>query len=186
VLTAWARFRGKNGDKNGSNVAVQKAAQLIKRMEWLFQRGNALAEPNAITYNIFISVLAQSSDPDASDRALEMLETMKTLDREHGRAKCRPDCVTYTTIINALANKPDGKEAAADSAIQLLTELEQLYEETNDPAYRPNIQTYCSVSVDFACLVNHKCKSRFQWSAPSPHILHCPSHCIRTGCPRDR
>jgi len=139
VLTAWARSKNADG-------AVENTQQLLNRMEKAYRRGNSRAAPNAISYNIAISALTNSNDPGAADRALKILETMKQLD-EDGRSNCRPDCVTYTSIINVVAKHMQGRDPkeSAKQAISLLDELEALYQQTADPAFKPNIRTYTAV-----------------------------------------
>lgn len=139
VLTAWARSRRRD-------TAVQNAQLLLKRMEKEYRRGNTKAGPNTISYNIIISALTNSNDPKAADHALEILETMKRLDAE-GRENCRPDCVTYTSIINVVAKQMASRsqKEAAKRAISLLDELDESYLRTHDPAYKPNIRTYTAV-----------------------------------------
>jgi pentatricopeptide repeat protein len=137
VLTAWARSRDRDN--------TLRLLEVMQRMEKAYQLGNTRAQPNVISYNILINALAKSNDPDAADRALKIFHTMKVLAEEKDRDDCRPDCVTYTSLIDALAKRKSNHEESAQQAITLLEELEESYRQTGDQSLKPNIRTYTSL-----------------------------------------
>jgi PPR repeat family len=143
VLTVWAR--SKNHDKSSSTMGVDKATQLLQRMEKAFQdRTNRLAKPNSVSYNIVMNALAHSSDPTAVDQAFVVFNKMVELGKQ-GNQSCRPDRITYTTLIHALSNQSSNPQKAAKRAIELLKELEDSFQQTKDPAVKPNTRAYTSV-----------------------------------------
>ncbi len=122
VLSAFAR------SKNQESVET-----LLKRMKKAFENGNTLAQPTTVTYNILISAIP------SPERALKLLESMKTM----GKA-CQPDCVTYTTIMGILAKRSDNADI---KSIELLNELESMYNKTGDQSLKPTIKTYTTVRL---------------------------------------
>jgi hypothetical protein len=116
--------------------------------EKAYRQGNLNARPNAVSWNIYINALAKLNGPDAIDRAMEVIEKMKRIGEEPGFEDCRPDCVTYTSLIDVLANRKSDQQDAAEKAIDLLEEIEGSYCETGDEHLKPNIRTYTSVSCE--------------------------------------
>lgn len=137
VMASWAR--SKDGEK-----AAHNTERVFRRMEKAYRRGNARAKPTGISYNILMNAMVRSKEPMALNRAFEIFETMKRLDRDNPDGRYRPDAVTYTTIINVLAKQGENKEAS-EKAIDLLVELEGSYNRTMDRSLKPNIRTYTAV-----------------------------------------
>jgi hypothetical protein len=69
---------------------------------------------------------------------------MKKLALESENEDCRPDVVTYTSVIDTIAKQSSLE--ASEKAELLLEELETAYRESLDPRMKPNIRTYTSVS----------------------------------------
>lgn len=120
VLSTFARSKNQ-----------ERVENLLKRMEKAFEHGNTFAQPTTVTYNILISAVS------SPQRALELLESMKTM----GKA-CQPDCVTYTTVMGVLAKRSDNADI---QSIELLDELESMYDKTGDQSLKPTIKTYTTV-----------------------------------------
>jgi pentatricopeptide repeat protein len=137
VLTAWSRSKNRT-------LAARNTESILRRMEEDFANGCKMAvAPNTVSYNIVLSALAQSNDPRAEDRALALFERMKERHAQ-GIASCRPDCITYNTIIPLLC-KQKTKRNVVDIAMDLLSEVENVYRNTQDAAYKPNTRLYTSV-----------------------------------------
>jgi pentatricopeptide repeat protein len=116
----------------------------LARLERAYRNGDVEAKPNAATYNSMINCYAKSKSPDASDRAIKILESMKEMSLETDREDCHPDVITYTSVIDALSKT--GTVEGSEMAGSLLEELEIAFFETGDRKMKPNIRTYTSVS----------------------------------------
>lgn len=139
VINAWARSRERD--------ASVRAEEVLQRAEEAFASGNDLAQPNALTYNSMINCYAKSNDPDASQKSLAILDLMKEKFQLEGFEDCRPDVVTYTSVIDTLARTRIAE--AADIAENLMEELENLHESNpGDRRRQPNIRTYTSVCIN--------------------------------------
>jgi pentatricopeptide repeat protein len=72
---------------------------------------------------------------DKAQRSHAVLERMKKMQAE-GKHSCRPDSVTYNTVMNAYAKS---KEADAPLKVEaLLREMHQLYETSGDRFQKPS------------------------------------------------
>ena len=136
VLTAWS--------KSPQRDAPVRAGQVLQRMEASYRAGNKASRPTAMSRNILIHVWARHPDEAAASAVLRIFGDMQELAQEEGRSDCRPDVFTYTSLIDVLAKQSDQSELA----IQLLEELEEMYERTRDTNLKPNIRSYTSVSSD--------------------------------------
>jgi pentatricopeptide repeat protein len=137
VLTAWSRSKNRT-------LAAQNTESTLRRMEEDVASGSTKAVvPNTVSYNIVLSTLAQSNNPRAEQRAVALFERMKERHAQ-GIAPCRPDCITYNTILPLLC-KQKTKRNVVDIAMELLSEVETVYQSTHDAAYKPNTRLYTSV-----------------------------------------
>ena len=135
VMTAWAR----------SKRSIENTERILKKMEREYLGGNKAVEPTVITFNIFINAIAQSGMPGALEMSLATVEKMKSMGMENERPKCMPDCVTYSTVIGVVGKTMTQGSGGEEKAMELLEELESLYERSRDLAYRPSMQTYTAV-----------------------------------------
>lgn len=86
ALDAWAKSEDCDPDE-----AVRKAERILALIDF----------PDTTCYNIVANIYAKTGRPH---RAIEVLNRMKS-DYEGGRNRlCRPDNITYTTVIHALCN----------------------------------------------------------------------------------
>lgn len=106
VLTGWAKSQDPN--------AVGKAEALFQRMLDLYNEIDL--KPNTVTLNALITVLANSRQQGAAQKALHYLNMMKdSLDYP-------PDSTSYNTVVSALANSRE--YGAPDMAELLLKEMQ--------------------------------------------------------------
>uniref|UniRef100_A0A7S2XTP4 Pentacotripeptide-repeat region of PRORP domain-containing protein n=1 Tax=Attheya septentrionalis TaxID=420275 RepID=A0A7S2XTP4_9STRA len=161
VLTAWAHSAGVDDE------APFKAASILKRMEYLYESGeNIMARPNTLSYNSVIHAWAKSRHPQAVERAQELFHRMKEQTKKYeemtasnnnnnnnnkaSSCPCRPDVITYTSVLNAIAKssmfgKKNRGQDKAQLAEKLLEEMEAEYERTGDPNLQPNAKTFTAV-----------------------------------------
>lgn len=139
VLTTWSR--GKQHQQ-----AADACLGLLDNMEELFHQNKKRRIPNTVSYNIALHTLAKTQKADRKDdvvptKAMDILNRMNDMVETHGRTDCRPDVITYTSCIDAMAKSGDGEKAEA-----LLKELEDAYEKSGRQAsLQPNIRSYTSV-----------------------------------------
>lgn len=117
--------------------------QILLKMERLWEQGNHKVEPTNRHFNLVINAYAKGSDPFAARKAYGLLERMKG-----GSFRSKPDIITYTTVIQCLSKSADPN--AASVAVGLLEEAFRVYEETGDPAMRPNLRTFTMVILTLA------------------------------------
>jgi len=100
-------------------------------------------EPTNRHFNVVINAYAKSSDPFAARKAHALLQRMK-----EGTFLRKPDIISYTSVIECFS-----KSAESDApriVIDLLEEAFAVYQQTGDPAMRPNLRTFTMVILTLA------------------------------------
>lgn len=139
ILHAWAvsNIRG----------APLRAQQLLDHMTTLYNAGNEDVKPDVFSYTATLSAWAGATyDPQASDRALEILHLMENQCALGNKDAC-PNAVTYTAVINCVGKS--GKPNAALEAYEILLSMEKRWREGEEDL-RPDLITYSSVIDAFA------------------------------------
>jgi hypothetical protein len=112
--------------------------QTVEQMEEVLDRMESVLEGGKVTnknFNAVINMYAKSGDKNASDKVLQLLDRMKKSDL------VEPDTITYTTAMECLTKSPD-TDFAADKALELLAEIQSLYETTQKSSIMPNSRTF--------------------------------------------
>lgn len=121
--------------KSSYPFAAQKAYKLLQRMKASqFEE----SKPDIISYTSVIECFSKSSEPNASDLALGLLEEAFQIHEKTGDPNMRPNLRTFTNVIKTLANC----HGSVVKARQLLTRLVGMYEETQEESLRPNTYPY--------------------------------------------
>ena len=134
VLHAWAR--------SGVPDAGKYAEDILRSMH-----GNGVV-PNARTYTTTMDAWSRSFGcPESTKRAMALLSELENLQRQGhpssaGNKWMKPNCVTYSTVINSLALSKT-EPLKAHKAFGLLQRMNRLGKE--DFEVRPNRVTYNSV-----------------------------------------
>ena len=111
-------------------------------MDDLCQSGKIAARPNAFTYSTLINALVRSGNlQQAEDIFNHMVKTYQTDPTDPRVAK--PNTIQLTQIASAWSKS--GDKDAGIKAEELLTRLENLYDEYREPKMRPNALTYTAV-----------------------------------------
>jgi tetratricopeptide (TPR) repeat protein len=114
--------------------AAEKCEIIVKNMEDRYLRGESSVKPDIACYNCWIDVYSKSGSKDAASNALNVIERVITLSKD---LDLRPDVVSFTTAMNAIANS----NCAPDSAEALLDQMTELN-------IKPNKYTYNSFVSD--------------------------------------
>ena len=114
VLDAYAKI----GDPEGAEA-------VSRRLEKLWEAGNAKVKPNTILYNTVINAWAKSQGKGAAQRAEAILEHMEQL-HQQGHEDVRPDVISYGAVINAWARSRE--KGAAQRAEAILNHMLKLDE----------------------------------------------------------
>ena len=122
--------------KSGRKDAVKEAEKILDA----FMSGSLDITPNTVTFTIALEILAKSGERGSASKADAILRSM--LDFSQTNDQVRPNALTFNVVIDAYAKSRDPK--AAYRAEELLCQLEQLYEETNEEDLKPNIVSYTS------------------------------------------
>jgi hypothetical protein len=106
--------------------------QTVEQMEQVLDRMEAVLDTGKVTnknFNMVLNAYAKSRESDAAQKALQLLDRMKS------SQLVDPDTITYTTVMECLSKCPD-TEFAADKALELLEEIQSIYEAA------PKLQTH--------------------------------------------
>lgn len=102
VISAYSRMHHSD--------AIPKAEKLLRRMERLEAEGNLHVSPDKITYSSVMAAVMKNGEKGHIGTLVENLhQEMELRFRQTGDIGCRPDTVSFSTIISALAkdNIPD-------------------------------------------------------------------------------
>lgn len=125
VINAYAK--GKNRD------AWRKAIRILESM-----KQSEFCQPDVVSYTSVIECLSKSTDPQAAEKAEELLSEAFQRYQETKVDSLRPNARTFTMVILTLART----NGSAVKARALLGKLLELYEETKDPSLKPNEYAY--------------------------------------------
>jgi len=109
--------------RSGDPNAAQRAEEVVRRMEDLYERKELAAPPDAYHYTILINTYARSPNPaSTARRVLEILVHM--VDRaNNGFPSCRPNTRTYNSILDCLT-----RAGELERAEELLYYMLSLYQ----------------------------------------------------------
>eukprot|EP00980_Cylindrotheca_fusiformis_P016962 scaffold5159_cov112-Cylindrotheca_fusiformis.AAC.16 len=86
--------------KSGTWEACDKAREILRDMEYEYDKGNKLLQPSSIHYNAVLLSYARSPRADKALKASSFLRTMKN----HPDPQCHPDIISYNSVLMACAN----------------------------------------------------------------------------------
>jgi len=99
-------------------------------------------KPNAAIYSACVSAYAKSNSSKSSQKAVLLLEELKTLYEETGDPDFRPDNVMYGAVLDSISK--NGTEESVNQSMQILDEMEKNYD-SKQTTVAPNRYTYTSV-----------------------------------------
>jgi len=155
VLNAWSKI----ASNNKVNGAAYRAEKILKRMEQLYETGerDELC-PNTISYNTVISAYARSGEMGSERRAERILRRMHKLSQQKDNSdgnnendqqqySCKPDLISYNTVINAWSRSkdPDGPNRAE----AILNHMEKQYK-NGLSSIQPDVVSYTSCIAGWA------------------------------------
>lgn len=140
IINAYA-----NSKESG---ASDKAAQLLLHCESLSSFGFELARPNTFLYNACLNAFAKDPSRNGADKAEAMLRAMEL---DQGGYNIQPDCVSYSTVINAIA-----MSNALDSGTRADIVLRRMIGKflSGDPKCRPNVVAYTATIKAHSAAIN--------------------------------
>ena len=182
LLKAWA-----NTDKP---EAADNAAKIMKKIHRLWESGDKSLDHSTSYYNIALNKLVRSDFGMA--RVLEIFRLLQA------SRFCRPDRISYTSILEACSKSDDSD--AAEMAFEYMYELIALYNEKEDVEIMPTLRTYTfaiqalgknpvfSNVLKSRDLLDHLVEDyettnhpRLQPNTfPFNHLLNCAANCIGT------
>jgi pentatricopeptide repeat protein len=130
--------------QSGREDLAEQAEATLVQMEKLWRQGDASIQPNNRIFNMVINAYAKSNDQYASRKAYSILARMKSSSDK----KCRPDVISYTTVIECLSKSADPDAPAQAEA--LLAEAFARYNKTGNPRHRPNLRTFTMAILTLA------------------------------------
>lgn len=114
--------------------AIQDMQNIIRTMENRYMSKESTAKPINVFYNCYIDALVKSGSDDAFDLALETIDRMKKMSKDWDSKDLLPDTISYTILMNALANQRNDTLGRAEDVLKTM-EAEGL---------KPNRYTYNS------------------------------------------
>jgi hypothetical protein len=132
VIHAWATCRG-------GTDAAQRAQHLL---DTLVEGSRPVhVQPDTVIFNAAMHAWASSGSELAGTRASAILEQMKQLSSSGANRGCRPDTVSYNTVLSAWSHSP-GHPQAGTQAERILQEM--IAAHRSDPAREvaPNTVSY--------------------------------------------
>ena len=124
--------------------AIEDAASFLYQMEEQYKRGRNECRPSLQLYSAIITAYRRSGDADAGHKALDMFHHLNDLSDRGGKWDAlRPDAVIYSSVLDAIGKSR--MEGGADIALEILSEIESIYEETYDELCRPSVRVYTAV-----------------------------------------
>jgi len=109
--------------------ACDQASQLLLHMESLYQMGFDKAKPTTFVYNACMNAFAKANDPliaetsgdtsipNRAEQAEQLLISMEKRYEEEKDYRVMPDCISYSTVINAYANSKTQQSGVHADAI---------------------------------------------------------------------
>ena len=136
MITGWLR-------SDLGIISPQNAEMLLRKMVEKYVDGDIDLAPNQMIFSSVIDKWAKS-DPSkniAMKHSIGLLELMESL-YERGCTQLKPDKITYTNVIDAIARSrsPTG----ASKALSLLDKMEKKYKD-GDFDIKPSAQTYSCI-----------------------------------------
>ena len=128
--------------QSGRSDMAENAERVLHQMEQLWRDGDTAVQPNNRIFNMVINAYSKSDQYFATRKAFELLNRMKA------SRQCRPDIVSYTSVMECLSKSADPK--AVQQAEDLLDEAFMLYNKTGNPALMPNLRTFSMVILTLA------------------------------------
>lgn len=123
---------------------IDEAASFLYKMEEQYMRGRNECRPSLPLYSAIITAYGRSGDADAGRMALDMFYHLIDLSDRGGKwDTLRPDAVIYSAVLDAIGKSR--MEGGADIALEILSEVESIYEETYDELCRPSVRLYTAV-----------------------------------------
>jgi hypothetical protein len=130
VVLAWVRCGN-----------MDRAAEIIQRMENLQADGETEMSPNVVTFSIIMDGLAKSNEKGALTKMEAIFDRMWQL-YDDGNLDARPNAFTYVTMIHAYAKARS--PSAAQKAEDLLFKMYDEYQNGNVDL-KPNTQLVSAV-----------------------------------------
>jgi hypothetical protein len=121
--------------KSTNRLAAQKAHALLDRL-----RTSNRVQPDVVSYTSVMECYSKSTEPNASDVAMELLQELQTKYETARDPSLMPNLRTFTMAILSLARCP--KLGNAQKARGLLTQLNNLYNTTQNELLKPSAYPY--------------------------------------------
>jgi len=140
VIDAWSKA-------DDRYQTAESAELVLNRMEELFlhsNSGNPKEMLSNVAYNSVIDAWSRRTGTDTAERAEIILRRLVKNYQLTSNRFLMPDVITYTGVIKAYVNRPDGGK----KALEILDEMNGQYKDGNNKA-RPDIQAL-AVAMD-AC-----------------------------------
>ncbi len=140
LLNAYASQARNEKNKDDVDSIIEKAEQLLERMDTLFSTGNnTMVKPDNYTYSSIFNILAHSKSPNAKDKAMNMLNKVTNGDFEN-------DIAVFNTALKVIARHGESTVEAVD----LLEKIEDGAFSTENLVISPDKYTYSTVMLSLA------------------------------------
>ncbi len=137
-LAAMRAFLQSASHNNIDPAVVKSILDTVKQR----YKDDTSVKPNAAIYSACVSAYAKSHSSYGSQRAVALLEELKTLYKETGDPDFRPDNVIYGAVLDSISK--NGTDESVNQSMLILDEMEKNYD-SKQTTVAPNRYTYTSV-----------------------------------------
>jgi len=131
--------------KSGMGIqAIDDATSFLYKMEEQYQRGRNECRPSLQLYSAIITAYGRSGEVDSGHKALDIFYHLGDLSDRGGKWDAlKPDTFIYSSVLDAIGKTR--VEGGADIALDILSEVESIYEKTHDELCKPSVRLYTAV-----------------------------------------
>jgi pentatricopeptide repeat protein len=122
--------------KSGTWEACERARSLVRDMQLEYERGKKHMQPSTIHYNTVLNAYARSPRADKALKAAGLMLEMQ----QHPNPRCRPDVISYNSLLMACANAFGNEELKTKSFFIALEAFKATM--VNDHGIRPTSTTF--------------------------------------------
>jgi pentatricopeptide repeat domain (PPR motif) len=145
VTQAPTKFEKSTSTGPSPNAIVWEGYQMLQKIKEFSNECERIEHPNDKSFNMIMDSYAKFG---MANEAHALLEEMNLLARE-GLPQCRPDTITYNTLLsahgNAISLYQNGRTKHAEKAMDILENMLQVYNDTGSIDTKPDVISYSTV-----------------------------------------
>jgi pentatricopeptide repeat protein len=109
--------------------------------------GGLITHPDVKSFNLILDGLSKFG---MVDQAKALFQQMQNLAQHRNQAQCRPQIISYNSLLSAYANSKTNQVECAQQASDLLDEMLNVYNQTRNPDIKPDKYSFAIVISAYA------------------------------------